>query len=316
MDVLMEHYSRDKRANMNTFGDSSDIYFYLHLPVIYDLGVLVPFTFFEIELLTIVNVAPFQVTPNVLGILRVFQIVCCHQGVSPSVRVILYIFRMKFLPSSGWMTLNPFLGVHFLKALPSPYEDWKVKFTQIREIDSVSPLWWGREVSPCSLFLGPHILISCTIIARDQEDGNEVENYLGGNQEAGLGAERRVNAQPPLEHSLWNNSAFDDMAFTDYFFSFPRNFPDYYHMISFMSPSQLSTLLEVQLVRCFLVEKALREKHFDTLGTPQLRVSNLNKCNWEGGMALKHIKVRMYDMKELSKGVVAQACYQQVEVGG
>lgn len=50
---------------MDTSSDFCSLYFYLHLPVMYDLGVLVPFTYFEIEFLTTVNVALSQVTPNV-----------------------------------------------------------------------------------------------------------------------------------------------------------------------------------------------------------------------------------------------------------
>lgn len=82
---------------MNTSDDLFALYFYLHLPVIYELGVLVPFTSFETKFLTVVNVAPSQVTPNVWGILRAFQIVYRHLGVSPYVRVLLYFFRTKFL---------------------------------------------------------------------------------------------------------------------------------------------------------------------------------------------------------------------------
>lgn len=73
-----------------------------------------------------------------------------------------------------------------------------------------------------------------------------------------------MDAQPPPEPCLWNNSAFDVVTFTNNFFSSPENFPNDYQMLSSVSHTQLSTLVEVQLVRCFLEEKALREKSFDT----------------------------------------------------
>ncbi|KAI5394958.1 hypothetical protein KIW84_061534 [Lathyrus oleraceus] len=60
---------------MDTSGDPFAPYFYLHLPFIYDLGVMVPFTYLETKFLTAVNVAPSLVTPNVWGILMAFQIV-------------------------------------------------------------------------------------------------------------------------------------------------------------------------------------------------------------------------------------------------
>lgn len=64
--------------------------------------------------------------------------------------------------------------------------------------------------------------------------------------------EKLMDAQTLFEPS------FDDVAFSDYFFYFLRKFPRDYQMLSAMSPTQLSTFLEVQLMRCFLVENALK----------------------------------------------------------
>lgn len=61
----MKPYSQDERENMNTFGDPSTPYFYTHLPIIYELMVLIPLTSFEIELLNSSNIAPSQITLNV-----------------------------------------------------------------------------------------------------------------------------------------------------------------------------------------------------------------------------------------------------------
>lgn len=66
---VMEHCSHEQRANMDTSEDLSSLYFYLHLPIVYDLRVLIPFTSFEIEFVTDVNMATSQITPNVWGIL-------------------------------------------------------------------------------------------------------------------------------------------------------------------------------------------------------------------------------------------------------
>lgn len=57
-DVILEPCSEMKIANMATRGTSSAPYFYFHLHVIHELGVLIPFTPFETYLLTITNVAP------------------------------------------------------------------------------------------------------------------------------------------------------------------------------------------------------------------------------------------------------------------
>lgn len=111
----------------------------------------------------------------------------------------------------------------------------------------------------------------------------------GGDQGAGVMEERLVDAQPSSGPSIWNNSAFDLVAFTDRFYYVPRNIPNNYQVFYTMSSSQLSSLLEVQLVRCFMIEKELREKCVETLGRMQFLVSNLNKRTWEEGVALKQM---------------------------
>lgn len=65
---------------------------------------------------------------------------------------------------------------------------------------------------------------------------------------------------------------------------------------------------------CFLGEKVLREKHYDTLGRTQFRVINMNKQAWEGGVTLKQMKVRRRDLKVLAKGVATQVHVQREEV--
>lgn len=56
--VLMKHCLDEGRVNMDTSEDTSALYFYLHLLIVYDLGVMVPFTSLKIEFLIVVNVAP------------------------------------------------------------------------------------------------------------------------------------------------------------------------------------------------------------------------------------------------------------------
>lgn len=45
-DVILEPYLEKEMANMDTFDEPSSSFFYLHLPIIYELRVLVPFTSF------------------------------------------------------------------------------------------------------------------------------------------------------------------------------------------------------------------------------------------------------------------------------
>lgn len=69
-DVLIESIVQVMKEKMWIL--SAALYFYTHLPIIYDMGVLVHFTSIKIEFLTAVNVAPYQITPNIWGILKAF----------------------------------------------------------------------------------------------------------------------------------------------------------------------------------------------------------------------------------------------------
>lgn len=63
--VIIEPYLEKEMAPMDTSDGPSSSYFYLNLPVIHKMRVLTPFTIFEIDFLTTVNVAPSQITPNI-----------------------------------------------------------------------------------------------------------------------------------------------------------------------------------------------------------------------------------------------------------
>jgi len=67
----------------------------LHLYLLSHLRLRLPFTFFEKELLTELNVAPCQLHPNAWGFIRAFEILCNHFGHPPSTDVFLYFFEAK-----------------------------------------------------------------------------------------------------------------------------------------------------------------------------------------------------------------------------
>lgn len=77
-------------ANVDTSGESSPPCFYVLLPIIHELRVLILFTSFKTYFFNVINVAPSQITHNVWVILRAFQIAYCSLGMPPTVRVFLY----------------------------------------------------------------------------------------------------------------------------------------------------------------------------------------------------------------------------------
>jgi len=59
------------------------------------IGMRLPFSRFERELLTEINVAPTQLHPNGWAFVKSFHILCGFFGHAPSVDIFLYFFEVK-----------------------------------------------------------------------------------------------------------------------------------------------------------------------------------------------------------------------------
>lgn len=80
---------------MVSMDGSRTLYFYLHLLIIQDLGVLLHFMLFKADFLATANVSPSQVTPNVLSVIKGFIIICQRLEVFPIVRVYFSFYGTK-----------------------------------------------------------------------------------------------------------------------------------------------------------------------------------------------------------------------------
>ncbi|KAI5404316.1 hypothetical protein KIW84_051463 [Lathyrus oleraceus] len=297
--MLMEHFSKDEREDMDISCYPSVLYIYF--PIIYDLGVLVPLSYFEMEFLTTINVALSRVTPNVWA---------------------------EFLPNTGWVMLHLFSRVNFLKPFANPYKDWKDKFIHVRVRDNMSPIIVGAGGEPLfplswtpnpkftvkvdSSVLSPldHEVIQvleCLLpmesnipIAQDRENGHGVEEYLckdfqeedssfvpSASQEVGPRSQIFYDVMTPYETSLGNNHAFVIMAFLIIYF-----------------PS-LGTF-----------QKVLRDQRSNSLGRMQFGILSMNKRTWKGGVTLKQMKVRRDNLKVLAEIVATHERFRQAEVKG
>lgn len=64
----------------------------MYLCVVEDLGVTVPFTSFETDVLKSLNIAPSQLQPNNWAFLRGFHILCEGLGFEPSLGIFLSFY--------------------------------------------------------------------------------------------------------------------------------------------------------------------------------------------------------------------------------
>ena len=123
-----------------------------------------PFTRFERELLTELDIAPAQFHPNSWAFVRAYQIICAHLGHPASVDVFLYLFEAKNPGDRLWVSLNGVAGRSILSIFQQSYKDWKGKFVRVCCKDQYPsllngfPLYWvnkGRKESNFRKARGP-----------------------------------------------------------------------------------------------------------------------------------------------------------------
>jgi len=70
------------------------------------IGVSLPFSRFEREVLTKINVAPTQLYPNSWTFFKAFDILFGFLGCAPSVDIFLHFFEVKRQRNNLWVTLS------------------------------------------------------------------------------------------------------------------------------------------------------------------------------------------------------------------
>jgi len=89
-------------------------FFFIYQMVFKQVGLRLPFTPFERELLTEMNTAHAQLHPNSWAFVRGFQILCGYLGIPPSVDVFLHFFEVKKQGKSLWMNFSRYQMIAFL----------------------------------------------------------------------------------------------------------------------------------------------------------------------------------------------------------
>lgn len=124
-------------------------YFYLHIHVIHSLRVLIPFMSFEVEFIAIMNVSPYQVTPNVWSVIMAFEITCQRLGVFLTIEVLFSFYGIKIISKSGWATLCTLQKKTLFKPYLRPYKEKKDKFMRVRGRHCASMVTAGVSSASC-----------------------------------------------------------------------------------------------------------------------------------------------------------------------
>jgi len=90
-----------------------------------------PFSGFERELLTEINVAPAQLHPNSWAFFKAFGILCGYFGQPPSVDVFLHFFEVKKQGKSLWVSFSGIAGRVLFSLFQQSYKGWWGKFFRV-----------------------------------------------------------------------------------------------------------------------------------------------------------------------------------------
>jgi len=91
-------------------GNNDELFCFVYTTLFKKVKLRFPFTRFERELLTELDIAAAQLHPNSWAFVRAFQIMCAHLGLPASVDVFLFLFEAKHPGDRLWVSLNGIAG--------------------------------------------------------------------------------------------------------------------------------------------------------------------------------------------------------------
>ena len=136
----------DNRAN------DGEPFFFFYQTIFKRIRPRLPFTRFERELLTELNVDPAQLHPNSWAFIRAFSILCGYFGHPPSVDIFLHFFEAKSLGNNLWVSFSGVTGRVIFTLFQQSYKGFKGKFFRVccsdhdRTTLDGFPLYWVNEV--------------------------------------------------------------------------------------------------------------------------------------------------------------------------
>ncbi|RDX90749.1 hypothetical protein CR513_27360, partial [Mucuna pruriens] len=127
--------------------------------VLSDLGVTLPFDYFEADVLRILGIAPSQLHPNGWAAIQAFKVVCLTLGLLPTALVFLSHYTTRVGQSMGWVSLTPLPNTGLFTSYTASYKGFKSRFVKIQASEASH---FCVDPRPLPLLgLVPKMLICC-----------------------------------------------------------------------------------------------------------------------------------------------------------
>ncbi|MED6164987.1 hypothetical protein PIB30_095408 [Stylosanthes scabra] len=121
---------------------------FVYEPIFTRIGVRVPFTEFEMEVLRECEVAPSQIHPNSWGFLRAYEVVCRELGFPTSLGVFHHLFKLTKPFSKDkqqWLSFRANQGRKVFEMNEESVRDFKNMFFKVIPQPGVTPFWIDGE---------------------------------------------------------------------------------------------------------------------------------------------------------------------------
>ncbi|RDY10309.1 hypothetical protein CR513_05176, partial [Mucuna pruriens] len=129
--LTMVCYSKKERV-CHAVKEREDPFVYMYETILLDLGVTLPFDFFEANVLRMLEIAPSQLHPNGWAAIQAFKVVCLVLGILPSTPVFLNHYTTRVGQLVSWMSLAPLPNSGLFTSYTASYKGFKSRFVKIK----------------------------------------------------------------------------------------------------------------------------------------------------------------------------------------
>ena len=137
----------EERVCFSTWVAGDRPFFYAYDFFFGQLGITLPFTEFETDLLWSCNVAPSQLHPNSWGFIKIFQLLCNGFGIPASQALFFYLFVLTkpgvVKKKAAWVSFRSTQGKKVFSMFDESFRDFKNYFFKVRVVEGIRPFFSG-----------------------------------------------------------------------------------------------------------------------------------------------------------------------------
>ncbi|MED6112585.1 hypothetical protein PIB30_062986 [Stylosanthes scabra] len=212
-DYVLEAAGPSDRLPFRALEDRTH-FLWVYVELFTRLGVRLPFSDFQREVLTRCQVAASQLHLNGWGFLRTFERICLHFGFRPSWRIFLYTYHLHAPPpGNGFLSFRAYQGRRLFDAFEESIQEFKWHYFKVFPLPGIRPFWVDDEGKPYPWVYWNSGARECHITALDPLETLAFD-FLQS-LPLGLGKKSNFRCRCILDHSDAEVGAFLDSLLVD-----------------------------------------------------------------------------------------------------